>query len=287
MINHFLVNILFQLGVHIGNSKNKSLSTSNFFILGNRNSVDIISINKSIFSLQKSLFFLRELGRVNGNLLIHYTSLHTYHLYVKLFCINLIVNKANQSFFDEKWAFGQLSNFRIHAHKMVMSLFSFNIISDSDRIFKVENKKLKNRRFIKNLKSDNMSILYNLRFLDLLLRILFTTYLKYMNGINWDLHFHVMRKYWRFVLFFKFFKSFSQMPDVFILANANNYHAPLLESSRLQMPIISFLDTDTNPYLITYPIYTNDDSVILILFYMQLFVNSFLLGKTETSFSFS
>jgi ribosomal protein S2 len=277
----FLVSTLFELGVHIGAIKNRSLSTSNFFILGNRHGIDIIDINKSIFFLQKTLFFLRELGKVDGRLLFYYTSLPTYNSFIKIYLVNLISNSGDQSFFDEKWSFGQLSNFRIHAFKMLNDLFSMKQQSSIHIDFKMDLKKTKLKKVDSNRKSPIISPVSSVRFFDLFLRILFSTYIRYIDGINWDLYFHVVRKYWRFVLFFKFFKCFYQMPDAFILANPNHHYAPVLESSRLQIPIISLIDTDSKPNLISYPIFTNDDSVILVLFYFQLFINSYLVGKNS------
>lgn len=277
MTSKFLISTLFELGVHLGSIRNRTLSTSNFFILGNRHGFDIIDVKKSVFFLQKTLFFLREVGRMDGRLLFYYTSLSFFHPFVRIYLVNLIVNKGDQSFFDEKWSFGQLSNFRVHATKMVNDLFSIKNISFPAN-FKLDNRKSKSKKI-----DSNRSILTksntNFRFFDLLLRILFSTYLKYIDGIDWDSYFFVVRKYWRFVLFFKFFKSFNQMPDVFVLANPNHHYAPILESSRLQLPIVSLLDTNTKPNLISYPVYTNDDSILLILFYFQLFINAYITGK--------
>lgn len=285
-MNQSLFEVFFQLGVHIGSMKNRTLSTSNFFILGNRNGVDLIDLKKSVFFLQKSLFFLKELGKSGGNLLVHYTALHQYDINIKLYLVNLIVNQTNQSFFDEKWTFGQLSNFRVHAKKMIEDLFLCHQSFIGENEFKAEFKRLKNRkveRIFTNVKSYKLS---NLRFFDILVRIVFATYSRFMEGINWDSHLFIMQKYWRFILFFKFFKSFIQMPDVFILANSNHYYAPLLESSRLKMPIISIVDTDTNPYLTSYPIYSNDDSIILVLFYFQLMMNSYQIGRNFNFLNF-
>lgn len=277
MSSRFLLNTLFELGVHIGSMRNRTLSTSNFFIIGNRYGVDLIDVKKSVFFLQKTLFFLREIGKEDGRLLFYYTSLSFFHSFIRIYLINLIVNKSDQSFFDEKWSFGQLSNFRIHATKMVNDLFSIKE-TVSISTFKLDNKRIKKKKIEKN-RNQMMTYPNKFRFFDLLLRLLFSTYLKYIDGIDWDSYFFVVRKYWRFVLFFKFFKSFNQMPDVFILANPNHHYAPILESSRLQIPIVSLLDTNTKPNLITYPVYTNDDSVLLVLFYFQLFINSYLIGK--------
>lgn len=277
--NNYLINCLFELGVHLGSIKNKSLSTSNFFIIGTRNDVDLIDLNKTVFVLKKSLYFMKQLGRVNGRILFHHTNLHSYSYYVKLFLINLLVNKGEQSFFDEKWSFGQLSNFRIHALKMLNELFSIkDAISDSFVINK-DSKKTKSTKLVGSSDILKLDVPKNFKFLDLLLRILFLTYLKYMNGINWDIHFDIMKKYWRFVLFFKFFNNFNQLPDVFVLINPNHYYSPLLETSRLQIPIISLVDTDNSNNFITYPIFSNDDSIILVLFYFQLFINSYHIGK--------
>jgi ribosomal protein S2 len=274
---------LFELGVHIGHTKNMTLSTNNEYILGSRHSVDIIDIKKSIWSLRNTLSFLYHIGKEHGLLLFHCTSLDQYNYYVKLLFINLIVSDGQQSFFDERWSFGQLSNFRIHAVQLLNQLFftgESNKTIDSDRR---RSSRYKKKRITYKNRSLNtiMSVDYNdLRFFDLLLRVLFYTYFKRIEGIEWENHFSRMNKYWRFFIFFKFFKSFLTMPDVLVLVNPDNVKAPIIESVSLKIPVISLVDTNTSMYGITYPVFANDDSIIVAFFYFKLFLNSYKLGKT-------
>ena len=158
MDRKFLINCLFELGVHLGSSKHISLSTSNFFIVGNRHGVDLIDLKKSVFFLKKTLFFLKELGKINGKLLIHHSNLYSYNIFIKLYLVNLIVNRAQQSFFDEKWSFGQLSNFRVHAVKMVNELFSLKELSFSNLLSLKENKNGYRRNKRKSVETQNTSI---------------------------------------------------------------------------------------------------------------------------------
>lgn len=278
-----LLTTLLELGVHIGHIKNLTLSINNENVLGTRHGFDIIDIRKSVWSLKNTLSFLYNIGKDHGLLLFHYTSLDQYHFYIRLLLINLIVNESHQSFFDERWSFGQLSNFKIHAVQLLNQLF-FSTEQKSTKKEKGRRSRYK-RKFI-DFKSRAIQVLNNvdyneLRFLDLLLRVLFYTYFKRIEGIEWENHFAKMNKYWRFFIFFKFFKSFLTMPDVLILVNPDNVKAPIIESVSLKIPVVSLVDTNTSLYGITYPVYTNDDSIIVAFFYFKLFLNSYTLGKTN------
>lgn len=279
-MNQLLINTLFELGVHIGHTRNLTLSSNNSNILGYRHDFDVIDVKKSIWSLRRALSFLYEMGTCHGLLLFHYASLDQYSYYYRILLVNLIVNESKQSFFDERWSFGQLSNFKVHAIQILNELFFTGQASD-----KKEKKRSSRfrRKFIFSTNKSNSNLpttdYSDLRFFDLFLRVLFYTYFKRIEGIEWEDHFAKMNKYWRFFLFFKFFKSFLTMPDVLVLINPDNVKAPIIESVSLKIPVISLIDTNSSLYGITYPIYSNDDSVIISLFYFKLFLNSYRLGK--------
>lgn len=51
------------------------------------------------------------------------------------------------------------------------------------------------------------------------------------------------------------------IPDILFITNMNNYLYTINEANKLRIPIISFVDSNCNPELITYPIPGNNDSL--------------------------
>jgi ribosomal protein S2 len=61
----------------------------------------------------------------------------------------------------------------------------------------------------------------------------------------------------------------------------DNNSVAALEASSRQIPVIATIDTNSDfNECVSYPIPSNDDSYLICVFYFQLFVNSFLLGKS-------
>lgn len=56
--------------------------------------------------------------------------------------------------------------------------------------------------------------------------------------------------------------------------NPDNSLSQLNDFSGVHIPIISVVDTITDIFRVSYPIPSNDDSVILLLFYFFLFLNA-------------
>jgi len=82
--------------------------------------------------------------------------------------------------------------------------------------------------------------------------------------------------YWRFVLYFKYFNNFFQIPDVLFSIFPDQNDLPLNEYSSINLVSIGLLDTNCRITNVHYPIISNDDSFIIVLFYFTLFSNIFL-----------
>lgn len=259
-MNRFLLDTLMQLGVHVGNPKTVCNNKTTSFILGARHQYNIIDIRYTVSYLNKALSFLKNVGSLQGALLFYSGSLASSNSYTKLYCLTLL-DSTPHSIFDEKWSFGQLSNFKVQAQRILYKLFYIQNMQKKKRITKQQ--------------------LYfmNLRWLDLLTRLVFYTYFKQITGVSWELHFQSVLKYWRFFIFFKFFKNLLLLPDVLILINPQNYKSPSLEATVLKIPVISLVDTDTNTTGITYPIPSNDDSLLISVFFFRLFINAYNVGR--------
>lgn len=66
------------------------------------------------------------------------------------------------------------------------------------------------------------------------------------------------------------------IPDALFITNMNNYIYTINEANKLRIPIISFVDSNCNPTLITYPIPGNNDSIQSIQFLYNLLNNIIL-----------
>jgi hypothetical protein len=64
-----------------------------------------------------------------------------------------------------------------------------------------------------------------------------------------------------------------------ILFSLDNFSYFILECKRLNLPIISLVDTNINSDFITYPIYSNDDSFNAIYFYLKIFQKLYFKSK--------
>ncbi len=83
-----------------------------------------------------------------------------------------------------------------------------------------------------------------------------------------------LQLFWRAVVSFKCFKKTANIPDCLILFNPDNSVAQLNDFTGVMLPIISLADTVSDVYRITYPIPSNDDSLVLIFFYLFIFPNA-------------
>ncbi len=105
------------------------------------------------------------------------------------------------------------------------------------------------------------------------LNLEYTFYLKYDN-----IH-KIFISYWRFLLYFKHFNNYLQLPDALFSVFPNNNDLALNEFSSANLVSIGLVDTNCNIKNMHYPIISNDDSLIIILFYFNLFSNFFLENK--------
>lgn len=85
--------------------------------------------------------------------------------------------------------------------------------------------------------------------------------------------------YWRFLLYFKHFNNYLQLPDALFSVFPNNNDLALNEFSSNSLVSIGLVDTNCDIKNMNYPIISNDDSLIIILFYFNLFSNFFLENK--------
>ena len=95
-----ITNKLLNLGFHIGHTVfdiDFNFKVNNQFILGRRNMYQILNLNFTIFYLQKSMFFLKNLTSNFNNILFYYSNLDSnsdISLSIKLFMKDRVYTKT-------------------------------------------------------------------------------------------------------------------------------------------------------------------------------------------------
>ena len=84
------------------------------------------------------------------------------------------------------------------------------------------------------------------------------------------------QSYWRFILYFKYFNNYFNVPDALFSIFPNKDDLPSKEFSSAGLISIGLIDTDCPLTNVNYPIISNDDSLVIVLFYFTLFSNIFL-----------
>jgi len=69
------------------------------------------------------------------------------------------------------------------------------------------------------------------------------------------------------------------LPDVMIVVDQNHELTAVREAIKLNIPIISILDSNCDPELIDVPIPGNDDALSSIKIILQALTDSILLGR--------
>jgi ribosomal protein S2 len=91
--------------------------------------------------------------------------------------------------------------------------------------------------------------------------------------------FNRLHVFWRATIFFKCFKKTSHLPDCLVMLNPDNSSSEFNDFIGVKLPIIGITDTITDFASITYPIPSNDDSLVLFIFYMHVFLESVNVAK--------
>jgi len=299
---------LLCLGVHVGHLHVYDNPRNNTILAGHRHEISILDFNSIVHSLTTCSFFLRSAGLLKADLLFYVSSLHEQSDNVRHSFIHLVRFYAKQRFFDEKWVAGQIGNFRELAIDLLYDLFfvqipDYNVYRSKNhkRVLGFRRNLLRYRktRFLprigllgpQKLNSGKSiakhTLLSYLDLVDLVIRIIFYSHFKRLRGVSFDFHFKYMLKYFKFVLLFKFYNNFLSFPDVFIYSNPSLYLPPLSEMGTQTIPAISLVDSNTITSNITYPVYANDDNILLSFFYFQLFLKSYYNGVSTLHYSSS
>lgn len=88
-----------------------------------------------------------------------------------------------------------------------------------------------------------------------------------------------LKYYWRVLLYFKYFNNYLKVPDALFSVFPNNNDLALNEFSSANLVSMGLVDSNSSINNIHYPIISNDDSFIIVLFYFTLFCNIYLESK--------
>ena len=73
-------------------------------------------------------------------------------------------------------------------------------------------------------------------------------------------------------------KDMGGLPDIFVVIDTNKESIAIAEANKLGVPVVGFVDSNSDPKGITYPVPANDDAIRAISLYCDLMVGSVLDG---------
>lgn len=260
-----LYSVLYNLGVHIGSKKFYLYNFYKPFLIGYKQSYCIFDLQKVLFYLKRAAHLFFILGQQKGKFLFYYHSFYKLSSCFKLFFFKEL-NKTRNYFFDEKWTYGQLSNLYTTCYILFLDVFNFKETERSLKTFKL-NKEVS--------------------FFSFFFSLLFFTFYKKVPGMDWDTHIKRIKKYWRFFLFFKFYRHLNRFPDLFLyFSSIHNFGIPAIESNSLKVPTVCVLDTDYNYFdYVSYPVFSNTKNIFVFFFYFVLFISNYKKGTAQSFLS--
>lgn len=260
-----LYSFLYNLGVHIGNTKYVLQNYYKPFLLGYKNNYCIFDMQKIIYYLKRVFYLFYYLGVEKATFLFYMHASSSFNSVLKLFFLKHIESTRNL-FFDERWSYGQLSNLYTFCYILFTDIFNYK-----------EN--------VKN--SKNYSLFTRISFYNFFFSLLFFTFYKRVPGMEWETHIKRIEKYWRFFLFFKFYRYLNKFPDLFLFFSNTNFPIPAIEAKNLKIPIVGNLDVDFSYYsFISYPLYGNSQSSFIYFFYFIFFLQYYKKGNLKHYSSF-
>ena len=77
-------------------------------------------------------------------------------------------------------------------------------------------------------------------------------------------------------------REMSELPDLMLVIDTNKEATAVKEAQNLNIPIVAFLDSNSNPDGITYPIPANDDATRALKFYLNLVAQAVINGLEQS-----
>ena len=77
-------------------------------------------------------------------------------------------------------------------------------------------------------------------------------------------------------------REMSELPDLMLVIDTNKEATAIKEAQNLNIPIVAFLDSNSNPDGITYPVPANDDATRALKFYLNLVAQAVINGLEQS-----
>jgi small subunit ribosomal protein S2 len=76
-------------------------------------------------------------------------------------------------------------------------------------------------------------------------------------------------------------KNMGGLPDVLFIIDADHEHISIKEANNLGIPVISVVDTNSNPDGVDYIVPGNDDAIRAVTLYLDSAANAVLSGREQ------
>ena len=86
-------------------------------------------------------------------------------------------------------------------------------------------------------------------------------------------------RFLKFTLIFRYLKRINKIPNSLLLLNPELNEAQFTDFKSLKIAVVGILDSNSSVQSLSYFIPSNDDSIIILLFYVKLLIASFESGK--------
>ncbi len=269
--NKQLVQHLLDLGVHIGTDLSYGYNRQyNEYLIGvfpykelslkqikqhnnyrRIRKIPIIDLYKALFFLKRAVSFIRSVSLSMGKLLFYHPTLYENKTFLYIFA--RLVNKQKHAFLHRPWRYGTLTNYFFCFYTLIEELYDY----------------------------ESLKLRKKISFMGLFLRLMVYSFMKVPRDNTIRAHIRYVLKFWRAVIFLRFFKIFYTLPDVLITLNPMGAIGAIDECGILGIPVVSTVDTNGDFFSVTYPLLSNDDSYTIAFFYFSLFMNIYDLGRVE------
>jgi len=259
ILKNNLFNDLMKTKAHLGTIKWTKIMSP--FLFGYRNNISIFNMEHTIICLKQTLKILQNINKKNGHILFVNTS-PKYSALVRITASNI-----KQSYINDRWIGGTLTNWK----QVSESIFLFQKFAHQfDTFLKTNNiqianyikakKRYEGLRFFKSTELDNSADLSTV-----IANSDNTSNVHIEKEENTNIS--AIKKTTPFV----YTNKMSNLPDIIILTNPEKNMIVIQEAKKYQIPIIAFVDSNTNNEDIQYLIPGNNQSTAFMYFCFNLF----------------
>lgn len=240
---------LVQLGAHIGETVHSTNHFADYYVLGSHNSYYIIDISKTVIMLRYAVRFVRNSSSAGCTMVMYYHNTSSYEV------VTLFPYKLSRVFplniLYQKWIPGSISNYYSCFYDSSNEIQDLNWVDMRKKI----------------------------SFMNIFFRLLYYISIDRPVDITLEDQYKKSLSYWRAALFFRYFRNYYYLPDIALCIDSAYSNRISQEFSSLGIPVSAPLNTKSNFHFVSYPIISNNSSILLGLFYLSLFSSTILDGR--------